>query len=221
MVKKLFELVALIISFFIPNIIIAPFMGSFNLLDTDWLLALFTGLAFLQLVFMYGLVKIMGNYSIEELGLSRSGLRDMTGIIGAAGGILGIYLLFSLVVSLLPAGIREQVGAGYQWKLNALYRIPLVVVFCIVTGYREEFLFRSYFLTTLKSFKSPWLLSVCITTILFALLHSYEGIGAMIFAAIAGLYFALVFIRTQNLHVIGLAHGIYNALILVLSAFVG
>ncbi len=220
MVKRIAELVLLVVSFFIPNLVIAPFLGSSNLLESDLLLFVFSIAGLLQFFFMYGTVKITGNYTLDELGFIRPGVSSISSMLMISLGIIGIYVIFSVSISILPAGIREYLTSGYEWKLTSLASIPVILLFCLVTGYREEFLFRSYLLTALRNARSPLPVSVIVTTLLFGLLHSYEGIAAMIFAGMAGLYFSLVFVRSGNLHTIAIAHGIFNASILILSYFV-
>jgi membrane protease YdiL (CAAX protease family) len=153
-------------------------------------------------------------HSLREIGFVRFGLRDGLAAFIATVGVVAIYFLFTFLLSFLPESAKAYVSSGYNWKLSSLRTAPLVFILCMVTGYREEFLFRSYFLAALSGIKSPVPLSVAISTLLFGLLHSYEGIAAMIFAAIAGFYFSLVFLKTKNLHVIAIAHGLFNAFVI-------
>jgi membrane protease YdiL (CAAX protease family) len=219
MVRKFIEFVILIISFFIPNLVVVSIPGASDMLNTDWVLLLYVACAILQFLFMCYIVKTGNNCSFDEMGFTRNGLYEIWKIIFTSCGIIALYFLFSLLIAVLPQAMQKNITEGYNWKLTSLYRIPLVIIFCIVTGYREEFLFRSYFLTMLSGFKSPIVLSIMLGTILFALLHSYEGIAAMVFAGVAGLFFSFVFYRTKNLHIIAFAHGIFNSLIIVLSFF--
>jgi membrane protease YdiL (CAAX protease family) len=220
MVKRFAELTVLVISFFIPNLVIEQFRGESNILEVDFLLYSFVILAMLQFFFMYKTIKIAGNFSFEELGITRPRLSSIFAIIATSAGIISLYLLYSVLLSFLPPATTEYLMKGYQWNINSLARIPGIILFCLVTGYREELLFRSYFLSMLRKVGSPIQLSVLINTVLFGMLHSYEGIAAMIFAGIAALYFSLVFVRVKNLHVIAIAHGIFNSSILILSYFV-
>ncbi len=95
--------------------------------------------------------------------------------------------------------------------------LPLALVFGLVAGYREELYFRAYLLGRFEQAGVPATIGVSASTALFALGHVYEGAFGVAFAAVLGLYFALVFRRTRSLHACAMAHGLLNAALLALG----
>jgi membrane protease YdiL (CAAX protease family) len=58
------------------------------------------------------------------------------------------------------------------------------------------------------------------STALFAVGHVYQGIAGLAVALIQGAYFSVIFLRFKNIHPLALAHGLYNAAVLILTLFV-
>ncbi len=97
----------------------------------------------------------------------------------------------------------------------------LFLFFCLSVGFFEELLFRVYFFQKLLVNKVPnfWKATI-ITTLLFALVHSFNLIKAdysilgvffqIFFAFIMGIIFQALFIRFKNVFLIGTLHGIVN-----------
>ena len=56
---------------------------------------------------------------------------------------------------------------------------------------------------------------VAFGSLLFALGHIYQGAGAFLVTAVIGVFLSWLFLRARNVHVVALAHGIYNYLVLV------
>jgi membrane protease YdiL (CAAX protease family) len=85
-----------------------------------------------------------------------------------------------------------------------------IAVLCLFTGYWEEGLFRVYFLTVCgrAGIKHP--VSVLVSSLVFALCHTYEGPLGMINAGIAGILLSVVFLKTRSYHGPALAHAAYN-----------
>ncbi len=96
--------------------------------------------------------------------------------------------------------------------------IPLLLLFSLVTGYKEEIFFRSYLLTAFKNAGVKFSTIALISTCLFALLHFYGGIIGVSIALINGFIFCYVFKKTKNVHVIAIAHALYNFTVLVLQS---
>ena len=60
--------------------------------------------------------------------------------------------------------------------------IPLLLLFSLATGYKEEIFFRSYLLTVFTNAGVKFSTIALISTCLFALLHSYGGIVGVLIA---------------------------------------
>ena len=108
-------------------------------------------------------------------------------------------------------------SAGYRWGLQSPAQIPLALLFGLTAGYREEFFFRSYLLGRMDELGIPVALGVAVSTALFCLGHLYEGPLAVAVTAALGVLLAAAWLRCRNLHVVAIAHGAYNALVLCLG----
>ena len=117
----------------------------------------------------------------------------------------------------LPKAVGKYLASGFRWRLAGISQVPLAVLFGLVAGYREEFFFRAYLLRRMDQLGLPVALSVIISTLLFSAGHLYQGPLGAATAAALGVLFAGVYLRNRNLHVIAVAHGLYNASVLCLS----
>ncbi|MDR3302971.1 MAG: CPBP family intramembrane metalloprotease [Treponema sp.] len=119
----------------------------------------------------------------------------------------------------LLAALAEG-GAGYappptEAPLDAASRVALAV-FCGGTGYLEEGFFRVYLPLRLEAAGVGKTTTMLVAAALFAVCHRYEGAWGVLNAGLAALLLALALRKTRSFHGIALAHGIYNALIMML-----
>jgi membrane protease YdiL (CAAX protease family) len=169
---------------------------------------------FLLLVYITSLSK---ETPMESWGFSRFRATDALRIVLVLIACYAVFTPFAIFVMALPKAMGKYLASGFRWRLAGVSQIPLAVVFGLVAGYREEFFFRSYLLRRMDQLGLPVALSVAVSTLLFSAGHLYQGpLGAAMSAAL-GVLFAGVFLRNRNLHVIAIAHGLYNASVLCLS----
>ncbi len=128
-----------------------------------------------------------------------------------------VVVPFVVLVISLPADVGRSLGRGYRWGLQGASQIPLAIVFGLTAGYREEFFFRSYLLGRLSELGSPVSAAVAVSTALFCTGHVYEGPLALAVTAALGLLLSAAWLRWKNLHVVAIAHGAYNTLVLCLT----
>jgi membrane protease YdiL (CAAX protease family) len=144
---------------------------------------------------------------------ARDGLRILLLLLGCSV----IVVSFAALALKLPPRFSKSLTLGYRWGLLSVAQVPLALVFGLTVGYKEEFFFRSYLLGRLGQLGIPLPIAVIASTALFSLGHLYEGPLAVAMMAALGALFAAVYIRRPNLHVIAIAHGLYNAIVLWLS----
>ena len=137
----------------------------------------------------------------------------------AFAGILAVVFLASLL-SLLPLLQESEYFQTVQWQMTDTGLLPLVFITCLVTGYREEMLFRSYLLTRLDHAGLPKYPSILLTSLLFAGGHIYQGIPAFAATFFIGLFLGFVYLRFRNIHMIAIGHGLYNFFSLILYPFI-
>ncbi len=151
-----------------------------------------------------------------HFGLVRPSGRDAGTAALALAGALALTAPFVAVPALVPA-VRALGATGYRWGLRSPMELPLALVFGLTAGYREELYFRAYLMGRFEQAGIPATIGVAASTALFALGHVYEGPLGVAFAAVLGLFFALVFRRTRSLHACAAAHGLLNTALLALG----
>jgi membrane protease YdiL (CAAX protease family) len=156
-----------------------------------------------------------------EFGIPRPRLKDLLYALLVFAGIFAALSMLGLFLSLLPSAEQSLFTTGFRWKLEDARLIPLVLLFCLVTGYREELFFRSYLLTRFRQLQLPGFVGIGMSTLLFAAGHAYQGIAGLSVALIQGLYFSLLFVRFKNIHPLAVAHALYNATVLIFTLFLG
>lgn len=153
--------------------------------------------------------------------LSAFGFRRLEGgdwLHGAA--LVAALALLLLVIRLATPLLPEAAAAGYRWRLSGPALLPLAALFSFTAGYKEEIFYRAYLLTRLQSLSAPIWSAAAASSLLFAWGHAYQGLTAVIFAFLQGILFCVCFLRRRNVHVLALAHGLYNFSALLLTVFV-
>lgn len=169
-----------------------------------------------QTLLVAHLLRLQPGLPRERYGFLRPARRDAGVAALALAGALVLAGAFVAVPALLPAA-RPLGAAGYRWGLRSAAELPLALAFGLVAGYREELYFRAYLLGRLEEAGIPVVLAAAASTALFAVGHLYEGPLGVAFAAVMGLYFVLVFLRTRSLHACAIAHGLLNTALLALG----
>jgi len=162
-----------------------------------------------------------GPAGFAQFGIHRPRLKDLLYALPVFAGVFAALSLLYLIVSLLPSAGRSVFTTGFRWKLEDPRLIPLVLLFCLVTGYREELFFRSYLLTRFRQLQLPGFIGIGLSTLLFAAGHVYQGVAGLAVALIQGLYFAVLFVRFKNIHPLAVAHALYNATVLIFTLYLG
>lgn len=148
-------------------------------------------------------------------------LRPKSWVRTIACGLVGtvfLHILISFILSPLVTTLTKKPVNASQFdllrgNLSALL-IGLVVVWTLA-AFGEEMVFRGYIMHTLsRPFKHKslgWVFAVFLTSILFGLGHSYQGITGVILTGVVGvLYASAFFICSRNLWVPILIHGFYD-----------
>jgi membrane protease YdiL (CAAX protease family) len=152
--------------------------------------------------------------SLKGWGIGLPGKKDIFAALCAFPGLLLIGLTISIVSPFfteIPAGAAP----------GSPVRLPgwIVLFFsCISTGYLEESFFRFYLLARLHDLGIKTGKLVCLSVLLFALCHIYEGPWGMLNAMLAAVLLSFLFLHFKSLHGVALAHGLYNAFVYALGA---
>ena len=139
-----------------------------------------------------------------SMGWRRPGIGDALPALGLTAATLGLGLLF-------PAKAVPLPSAG-----GAVFALSAVLV--IVSAIAEELFFRSWLLRSLPVMGFSTGGAVFLSTVLFAFIHAGGGWSSVLFAGIAGLLYAMVFLRRGNLWIILAAHVLHNTLAFALHS---
>ena len=170
-----------------------------------------------QFLLMAYVVIVSGRTPASRWGLGRVEPRDG---VRAALLTLGCFLVVTPFVALvlaLPPEVMRRFSQGYRWGLSNAAQLPVALLFGLTAGYREEFFFRAYLLGRMDELGVPAPAAVAMSTALFCIGHFYEGLLAVAVTAALGLLLAAAWRRWGSLHVVAVAHGMYNVLVLCLG----
>ncbi len=147
---------------------------------------------------------------LEQYNISSFTMSDLLKAGVAAGGIYFLLLLVTFLGTAFLPDSSQALRNPVQWSVGNSRIIPLVFLTCLVTGYREELFFRSYIIKRgiMAGLSIP--VSIFLSSLFFSIGHLYQGVLGFIGTFLIGLYFAVIFIKTKNLHIIAIAHGIFN-----------
>ena len=214
--RFLLEMILCFLTFFLPGYLAQGFGPVAGPVSASVMIqSIVLGIPqFLLLVYIASLSR---ETPMESWGFTRFGATDALRVILVLIGCFAIFTPFAVLVMALPSSAGKYMASGFRWKLAGPSQIPLAVAFGLVAGYREEFFFRSYMLHRMDQLGAPAALSVIISTVLFSAGHLYQGPLGVATSTALGVLFAGVYLRRGNLHVIAIAHGLYNASVLCLS----
>lgn len=127
------------------------------------------------------------------------------------------FLLASNVILLGLEYILSQFGLGIPGELGFLVpddppRMAIWVVVSFTAGFCEETAFRGYLLTRLQKLSGTkkWLLAGIVSSVVFGLGHTYQGLGGFIVISVYGGLFALLYWRTGSLWPCIIAHSLQD-----------
>ncbi len=210
------EILLLFFTFFLPGYIGQVFGAPVGPATTTLMLqTIITGVP--QILLMAYVAGAFGRGAGARWGFVRPQARDALRTLLLVAGCFAVMTPFVVALLLLPPEWSKSLGNGFRWGLESPAQLPLALLFGLTVGYREEFFFRAYLLQRLDELNFPVPYAVAASTALFCVGHIYEGVMGILVAASLGVLFALVYQRLKNLHVIAVAHGLYNTIVLLLG----
>ena len=164
------------------------------------------------------LLRLSGERFVD-LGFERPKSWTKTFLLGAVLA-LGAQAFATLIV--LP--ILQAAGiplpdfsnfAGVEGNLSAL--LLFLFIGWVPAGFGEEIIWRGFFMTRLARLlgesRAAWIASVLGTSIIFGMLHTYQGTGGMILTGTAGVILGTIYLWSgRNLWLAIFTHGIMNTL---------
>lgn len=215
MSEKKKELVSLIIGY------AGSFLGLYGVISFNRfvLMSLPLGLRMVCMIVTYWLTALVPVIVmlIRKDNLADYWNNDRIGYQILTGVLIGTAM--SLVLTLVPhlAGFGAYVDSGKRYTY--LWQFAYEFLYCIVAvGLVEEFIFRGFIYNKIKKISGNEIAAVIGSSVLFGIFHLFGGsIVQMIMTAFIGAFFCLCKLKIKNCSLLSLiiAHGIYDALIIV------
>jgi hypothetical protein len=214
--RALIEMLLLFAAFFLPGYAAQGFMtASKPAMDVIMVQSIITGVP--QFLLMAYIAVFAGATAPGRWGFVRFEPRDAVRTAAVLLGCFAVVAPFVILVVALPPDISHSLTRGYRWGLQGAAQIPLALLFGVTAGYREEFFFRSYLIGRMEEMGLQVPLAVAISTALFSIGHVYEGMLAVALTAGLGVLLSISWLRRRSLHVVAIAHGLYNTAVLCLG----
>lgn len=161
------------------------------------------------------IIMILNKEGLRELGFSKEklGLQILIGII--------IALAMSFAFTLIPIlfGFKDMVGSTTYTKLwQFIYEFAYRI---LGVAFAEEFIFRGFIFYKLLQIKRSRKHAIIISSLLFGIYHIFTGNIIQVFMTfLIGLFLSMCREKIKNCTITSLivAHGVYDALIVVLVA---
>ena len=169
---------------------------------------------------IFGTFKILGK-KLPDFELKYESALNFVSA-GIIGGVLIFFLTNILLQSLMQ--LFNPVEKPNEYLLNFFkswsYLPGWIFLSCVGGGFTEEL--QRVFSIQIFNFrfgKSGIIGSVLLTSVVFGIGHSYQGLNGVVVTGFTGFLFALFYLRRQNLIEVMIAHSTFD-LIGVLLAFV-
>lgn len=100
---------------------------------------------------------------------------------------------------------------------NLLLALVYIALSWPIAAFGEEFIYRGYLLNRLAGLRSPsragWIFSLVVTSVVFALAHTYQDVTGAVEAGLDGLWLGLLYLACdRKLAVPMIAHGVSNTI---------
>lgn len=209
MKKLIIESLLVFLSVFSIN-----FFGTYIQLDTRYIInyVVISIPQTLLIIYLISIRKKESTDTVQYKPLKNFGLTDFKPVL-----IIYIIITYFLIIILSSMVLYTVKLLPVMEKTYNIVKnpIPLIIIFSLVTGYKEEIFFRSYLLKSYTEIGVRFSSIAIVSTLLFGLLHYYNGYAGIIIAIINGFIFCLVFKKTRNVHVIAVSHALYNFTVLL------
>ncbi len=216
MKRKIIELAILFSVFFLPGYVFQSTAASETSAQFSAMMITYFIIALPQVMLILYLIWVQKSPSLEDFGIVKPSNKMLYALPVFLCSFAVIAPLL-LLLSFFPEDIKEQITSQAPWRIQSPGQIPLVALFCLTVGYREELFFRSYLLTRFSELKLNRHLAALISSIIFGGAHLYQNLFGFLVTFVLGLFFCYVFYEWKNVHIIALAHAAYNFILFLVS----
>jgi membrane protease YdiL (CAAX protease family) len=165
-------------------------------------------------------LRRVGWRSVGLLRPASSGRAMLIGaVIGAVLQVFSLYLLEPFIAKLI--GRLPDVSMFANLVGNTFFLLISLLIAWTLAAFGEEMVYRGYLLNRMARLFGEngvrWVLAIILTSILFGLVHLYQGTSGMITTGFSGLVCAIAyFANGRNLWAPIVAHGVYDTIGFVL-----
>jgi membrane protease YdiL (CAAX protease family) len=165
-------------------------------------------------------LRRVGWRSVGFLRPAGSGRAMLIGaVIGAVLQVFSLYLLEPFIARL--TGKLPDVSMFANLVGNTFFLLISLLIAWTLAAFGEEMVYRGYLLNRMGRLFGEssvgWVLAIILTSILFGLVHLYQGTSGMITTGFSGLISAIAyFANARNLWAPIVAHGVYDTIGFVL-----
>jgi CAAX protease family protein len=187
---------------------------DFQTISWPYLAATFVSLA-ITLALVLGLLPLLAQRSLRDLGLRQPRLGDLA---WAAGGALAMVAVAALIASLQERVVHLKADEVQVHMLRAArgsLAAGFVFLACIAAPIFEELAFRGFLFNALLRYMPVWI-AVFLSGALFGGAHWLPGnAGVIAPLAFVGMVLAMLYYRTNSLVTVMVAHALFNTLTVV------
>jgi membrane protease YdiL (CAAX protease family) len=126
--------------------------------------------------------------------------------------LLGAATMIAIWMILKPLHPAYNIAAVRAMAPHTPGELGLFTLLSAAAGTCEEFVFRGYLMRQFRRWWGSTAAAIFASTLLFAMLHLYEGAGAVAGIAGLGTIYAVVAVRRGNLRSVMVAHFLQDAL---------
>ena len=214
MKQKLKIEMAVVIFFTFAIVTVAPTI--FNYIDNETGIMIMKPLFYILLVGMPFIVCKIMKCSIGTLGFTKVKSLKQVWI----GIVIFFVLAFFLTITVFILGDNKTILLST--KRNGIGIIIYYIFFeMIFVGMGEEILFRGYFMERFRTLTNSGIWAVLISALMFGIWHFPNGqdfLQVILTALIGAVYgFAMLKIKNCSILSVGIAHGLHDVYILILS----
>ncbi len=177
----------------------------------------FVGLTSALLVVM-GLLWLSGN-NWSKLGMARPSSWRRTVVIGLSAGLfftfLQVFIIDPIIIHLVHTRPNLQVFSSVHH--NIVFFIGTLIASWTEAAFAEEMIFRGYLMNRLAGLfghnSLGWTIALIVQAVVFASVHSYQGLAGMLLAGSYGILLGLLYLSTKrNLWNCVIAHGLNDTI---------
>ena len=193
-------------------ITVVPFLFRFLIPGEAGDVAIF--LTATVLLFTYAALRRTG---LAEFGLQRPESWKRTILLGILYAVIAFVLFRITLEPLLErwTGVPRDMSRFEFLRDNPGGLLKFLAIIWITAAFFEELYFRGFLIPSIagifKNSRAGWIIAVVLSTLFFAMAHSYQAISGVLYTGLAALFLAVIFLaHGKNLWIVMIAHGLHD-----------